>query len=316
MLAQIQSDLLNPTAPLTNILRKALVLARQLGSNELRDWVQLELNGYQSVDSLPDYRVLTVGCCGTLSNGYQTVSNVQVLTATINNGKLRQVLEEYLAFEGIRTIEQCASTPDITLGPNATVLAVLNSSVDLKYGFRYIELKYNVTCHHFAQILDNVRNRLLGFILELGSEWKDSTKPPPYDRVDNMVSVIIYNQAQGGHMAVFDQRNQQVNYQYNAAGNINISAVQNRQELAGELEKLRAEIVRAREAKAIGEEEAIDAEYHILQATRESKSESPDKATFLDHMNKVRAVLENAIKATGLATAVIKAIELGQQLLP
>ena len=50
-------------------------------------------------------------------------------------------------------------------------------------------------------------------------------------------NVVMY----GGSVSVFDQREQHVNYQYNAAGDINISAVQNTLQLADQLEKLRDE---------------------------------------------------------------------------
>ena len=42
-------------------------------------------------------------------------------------------------------------------------------------------------------------------------------------------------------MAIFDQRGQRVTYQYNAAGDINFGAVQNRMDLVGELGKLQRE---------------------------------------------------------------------------
>lgn len=49
-------------------------------------------------------------------------------------------------------------------------------------------------------------------------------------------------------MAVFDQRGQQVNYQYNAAGDINLDFVQNQTQLVEELGKLKAELSKAAEA--------------------------------------------------------------------
>jgi hypothetical protein len=46
-------------------------------------------------------------------------------------------------------------------------------------------------------------------------------------------------------MPIFDQRGQQVTYQYNAAGTINIGAVQDRAELSGELRKLQGKVDQA-----------------------------------------------------------------------
>ena len=41
----------------TDLLRKALVVARRLAVPELVDWISGELNGYKE-GNLPDYRVL------------------------------------------------------------------------------------------------------------------------------------------------------------------------------------------------------------------------------------------------------------------
>ena len=59
---------------------------------------------------------------------------------------------------------------------------------------------------------------------------------------------------QGDNMSDFDQRNQKVNTQYIAAGDINFNSVQNSSDFVAELQKLKSEFSR------FAEEEAIDAE--------------------------------------------------------
>src|SRR5260370_5408794 len=75
MLQQIQGDLLNQGVALSTILRKAKVLASQLRSEELSNWVSQELDGYKSNDNLPDYRVFSTSCFGTWTNGYWVVKS-------------------------------------------------------------------------------------------------------------------------------------------------------------------------------------------------------------------------------------------------
>ena len=62
-------------------------------------------------------------------------------------------------------------------------------------------------------------------------------------------------------------------YQYNAAGDINIDAVGNKNELADELVKLRLEIERAKDSNAIDTDITIETEYHLLQAAKEARKE-------------------------------------------
>jgi AbiTii-like protein len=71
--------------PLSSTLRKARVLASQLNSDELANWASRELDGYQSVDELPDYRVIRTGCVGDWTNGFFTVNNQGVRLGKIDN---------------------------------------------------------------------------------------------------------------------------------------------------------------------------------------------------------------------------------------
>jgi hypothetical protein len=114
-------------------------------------------------------------------------------------------------------------------------------------------------------------------------------------------------------MAVFDQRGQQVTYQYNAAGNINLGAVQNRMDLVGELGKLQAELTKAKQAGVFDEEVATDAEYQLTKAVQEAKKPAPDKRTLLDHLTSAKTLVEGVAAAGGLVTALTKAAELVQR---
>lgn len=80
---------------------------------------------------------------------------------------------------------------------------------------------------------------------------------------------------------LFDQRGQHVTYQYNAAGNINFGAVQNRLDLAGELEKLKAELANATAAGVIDEDAATDANYQLTKAAQQTQKPAPDKHSVL-----------------------------------
>lgn len=115
-------------------------------------------------------------------------------------------------------------------------------------------------------------------------------------------------------MAVFDQRNQKVNYQYNAAGDINFGAVQNRVDLANELEKLHIELVKAIKANVLDEDTATDAEYNLKKAVQQAKNPEPDKKSILEHLNEAKALIDGIASAAGLVSAFATAIELVHRL--
>ena len=112
-------------------------------------------------------------------------------------------------------------------------------------------------------------------------------------------------------MATFDQRGQQVTYQYNAAGDINFGAVRNRADAVCELEKLKAEVTKAAEAQVIDAEVATDVEYHLAKAVQQAKKPDPDKPTIVRHLKGAQELVEsvagNVTAASGLAAALAQA---------
>jgi len=313
ILRQIQSDLLKQDVSLSNILRKAKVLAFHLHSDELRTWVSHELDGYKSSSELPDYRVIRTACVGKWTNGYWMVSNRGVPLFKIDDEQLRDFLTTFRVYDGIRTIEELAKQQGqhFILPPDVTVL--VNRYVSER-GYAYAELQYAVGPHEFEQILDTVKNRLLDFVLKLDENWHIEDNPPSGDDLRDLISVVIYNSPQGGNVSIFDQRGQQVHYQYNAAGNINITAVQDRDGLVYEMKKLKEEIDRAKELKAIDENMAVEVKYHLVQAIKEAEKQKPDKGSFLEHIGRAKGLLEDVGAAAGLVTALLKAAEVASRI--
>jgi hypothetical protein len=110
-------------------------------------------------------------------------------------------------------------------------------------------------------------------------------------------------------MPVFDQRGQHVTYQYNAAGDINFGAVQNKLDVIGQLENLQAEFDKAVAANVFDEDTATDAEYQLKKAVQQAKKPEPDKKSILDHLNQAKALIEGVAAAGGMVTALVQAAE-------
>jgi YD repeat-containing protein len=314
ILQQIQADVLNQNVSLSNTLRKAKVLASQLRSQELSNWVSSELDGYKSEKDLPDYRVIRTRSIGKWTNGAWLATNHGVPLYKITDEKLVETLTTLQVHEGIRTVEQYAAKQEhhFVFAPEITALVNHYVSED---GYGYSEIQLAIGAHEFEQILDTVKNRLLDFVLKLDETWNPAENPPSRDRLRELVSVVIYNNPQGGNVSVFDQRGQQVTYQYNAAGNINIDSARDNIGLATELEKLVEEIERAKEAKAVVKEIAVEAEYHVMQSAKEAKSKRPNKGSILEHIGKAKALLDDVAAAAGLVTALLKAAEVASNIL-
>jgi hypothetical protein len=113
-------------------------------------------------------------------------------------------------------------------------------------------------------------------------------------------------------MSVFDQRGQKVKYQYNVAGDLNMEAVQSREEAVRQLEKLVAELQRAIQAGVIEGGATDAAQEHLKKAAEEAGQEAPDKEGILAHVDRAKTVIEGVAAAGGLVGSLVKAAEMVQ----
>lgn len=312
---KIQTDVLEPEAKLSSILLAAKVLAHRLNNPEFINWVKWEVDGYRRSDELPDYRTFVPPSKGTFRSRYSIVNNQMIPVALIPDKWLQDRVMKFPVSQGVRSIEELANHPKQEIHfawPNELVQLLNKQEM---FDMYCVEAFFVLNPHQFAQILDTVRSRLLDFVLEIGDlNWDIGQTPPPNDQIQHLVEVKIFNNPQGGNMSVFDQRGQNVNYQYNAAGDINIEAVQNEADLIEELGKLKLEIEKAKMGGAIDEDVAIDAEYQVQKAIQAAKKSKPDKTSFMNHIGKAKGLLEDATAAAGLVTALLRAADIAKDL--
>lgn len=305
MLNEIKADLVDESVPLSTVLRKAKVLAYQLDSDDLKHWVSQELGGYDPEEDVPHYRILPTRCIGTWTDGYRMIRNYGVPLAMIDDEKLRSLLTRVPVLAGIRAIEETAGQESLRVTVSADVTGWVNSFVP-EESFGYMDIAYTLGPGDFEQILDTVRNRLLDFILELDATWNIEEESPQATRLSELIQMYILK---GGNVSIFDQRGQEVTYQYNAAGDISVASAQTGEELISELGKLRRELMRARELGALEEDTAVKTEYHLIEAIEAAEKEDLDEKSFREHIGKAKGLLEDTAAAVGLVTALVKVME-------
>jgi len=118
-------------------------------------------------------------------------------------------------------------------------------------------------------------------------------------------------------MAQFDQRWQKVSgsqHNYIVGRDLNFGAVQNPVDFVSELEKLKGEVVRARQESILDKKKATDVEYQITKAAQEAEETRPDKKTILDHLKAAKSLVEGIPAIEGLVTAIVGAIATVQTL--
>lgn len=316
----IQEDILRPEVGLNTILLKAKLLAYHLKNNRFKQWVKYELDGYPHVEKVPDYRIIYTPLLGYIFNGYNGYKNLPIPLDKTPDW-FQEIANKIPFAAGIKTVEEL-STRDgsISFNWNAKQINIWNYyNPPGDGGHQCYEVKRPVSYSVFAQILLTVRSRLQDFVLELSDlPWKmpkDSSLLS--DQIERLVSLTIYNNAQGGNVATFDQREQQVQNQNNAArdinikGDINIETIQNSNDFIRELQKVKSELSKAGEAQIIDAEIVTDADYEIATAIHEAKKATPNKNLVLKAIENAKDLLSKSAGAVEFVTALINLIAAG-----
>ena len=168
--AKIGRDLVDSGVPISDILRKAKILASLLKNDEFKSWVDAELKGYDNADEVPDYRKLESDSLGTFAGpGRQSLT--QAIPLSILPDSFRPLAEPLgigISVKQIETSAAVAAKDDnhrVPWPPEAVILA--RPHVRMTAGFRLVHAWRPVSKAQMEGILDQVRNRLLDFLLQL-----------------------------------------------------------------------------------------------------------------------------------------------------
>jgi hypothetical protein len=162
-------ELLSSDTPnLNNALFKTKVLLHKLGEKDLVQWVNAELNGYGSIEGLPEYRVLTVSILANISNGAWRYSSQPLPLAHLDK-KIRKKLETTYLTQSMAVLESYAkdeSDLQIQIAPEFYPTL----SKGLSGGYRVENAWGKHSAGSMLQVITEVRSRLLDFILELSEK--------------------------------------------------------------------------------------------------------------------------------------------------
>ena len=71
---KLQQDALNPSIDTTSLLRTAYLIASKLSLTDFKQWISHELNGYDTPESIPQYRNVHGELQGHTARGWIPVS--------------------------------------------------------------------------------------------------------------------------------------------------------------------------------------------------------------------------------------------------
>lgn len=170
LLQAIQAAAIDPKTNITDLLRMCMILAARLKNEELRKWVQQELNGYKSSADLPAYRIVKSGSFGTFTDGYSTWKNMQISSFQVPEEFHKYIDTNYFLspIEALSFMVEHPEGDSIKFAWEKTVAFIVG-----KYNFPDCECLgayRSVPVSYVAAIIDTVKTRILEFALEIEKE--------------------------------------------------------------------------------------------------------------------------------------------------
>jgi hypothetical protein len=183
--------------PVSELLRRCLVLAHALKNERLKEWANQELNGYKSIEGLPEYRIVQTGAQGSFAGPAGAFIRKRNIPSAVLEEKHRIWAETvYLtqavsAYDGILLPPANKNTSIIIPWDNNLILRYQSELID---GFALVSAWQEVPRSAVVELLDTIRNRTLNMALELKSEVGDDADvgAAQAQRVDTIIVNSIY----------------------------------------------------------------------------------------------------------------------------
>ena len=215
LLDQIQEDLTSPSSNLSDILRRAKVLASKLKSSELRNWVKLESEGYENREYLPDYRQMYLGVLGTYKGPYGSgINNAPIPLMNIPED-VKEWATKYEVYDNAATLEEMLRKDkgDFHFYHPPELTALIGHHIGERPPMVLVQTFQILSRYTLTGIVDNIKNRLLDFVLELQEQGINPDEPNTSTTDQDLVRGAVVNHIYGNNntVAIGDQISQQVN---------------------------------------------------------------------------------------------------------
>jgi len=153
---------------LENALIKTKILLHKMGEKSLLTWVNQELNGYENIESVPDYRKIQNIVIGSFQNYTTRYTNHPIPVMHLKDKEL-DFFTIIKFSDSISTIESLSKGEDTLYFSLELEYAPLLTK-NLDSSLNVTNLKRQVAKSQILGILTQIRSRLLDFILDVSEK--------------------------------------------------------------------------------------------------------------------------------------------------
>lgn len=316
MIKKIIDELSDNNQSLVNPLLKTKVLATRLGNENLLDWVNNELNGYNNIDDkdVPSYRIAKANSHCNIQQGNHIEYNTPVPISLLPEEFARKMFLEFPLLDGVQTLESYQrNEKNDTLGKPLAVdfWAIITREVK-KNGARLNITNISVTTHisSVIQALAEIRTKFLDLMLALEQEFPDledvtEESKEQKEQISEKITVImkqinIKNSGDGSTI------NTGSSNQINSASGNNIDQDILVPEQKNEIDELMAQIRAALEENEFEEKE--DTILEVQRVENQLKKEYPKKSIIGQSLETIQSFL-TSIAANAWTQPILQSIQ-------
>jgi AbiTii-like protein len=209
LIKKIKEGATSDSTPLSEVLRLCLRLGKQLGNEKLSSWALAELNGYNSVKELPDYRVQSVRVLGHFSGPFGSgLQNAPIPQISIDKEHRDNLFTSHL-LDPVAELEQLSSgdqTQELQSHWPADAIAYYQRK-QIYEGMVIADAWRVLSKSTIAGVLDTIRTRVLDFILSIEDELDirrhgDKKEVEVNQQTSEKVTQTVHNVIYGGNVSV------------------------------------------------------------------------------------------------------------------
>jgi|APLak6261678615_1056124.scaffolds.fasta_scaffold00157_27 hypothetical protein len=196
LISDIINDLVDCDKSLNSALLKTKVLASRINNKDLSDWIDKESKGYDSENELPDYRKnISTYIKGDYLAGNMKFTNQPIPIIGMND-KYKNILSKVNFPNSILALESLVkdSNSQTLMYPlSAEIVGMLEENW-VNMGNPYLNLinaRKIISTNSVNEILVQVRNKLLDFMLQIDKEYGNLTEIKDLSEKSTEISKIM-----------------------------------------------------------------------------------------------------------------------------
>jgi hypothetical protein len=174
----IQAASIAQDSDIPTLLRMCKLLAARISHQEFAEWVDRELNGYPSINDLPDYRVVRVDSYGAFIGTFSQASKLQIPVTVLPKELQEQYRNAYMGSSISAYTALLSGDKSESLQESWPVALAVHNASKLTPNMQCISAWKEIPIGAIVRLMDSVKTRVLGFAIDLEREAPNAGELP------------------------------------------------------------------------------------------------------------------------------------------